>query len=217
MITPGACITAARKVGFTGNDLVIAVAIAMAGSGLNETYSERQPDGSIVYGLWRISSKETSLTVALSSGAWKDPTVNAGLANDVFRRKGWDGFPGVRPANTWLHVRFLTAYPVAAAAVGAQTAGAPVEKKIDEITGNVPDPLAATKSALGEGVAALRWLQDPQTWVRVSKIALGGALVLGSILILVQGAGAKVAAPVVGAVVGGKVKAAKSVMKGSSS
>lgn len=223
MIIPSTAITAARDAGWKSNkDLSIALALAMAGSGLNENFTERKSNGSMLYGLWRIPSTEYAYAPNFVSGSWRDPKVNATMARGIFDRGGgWKAFPGYSGDDAWLHARYLLLYSTAATAVAvnaptyevneaAEDAAEKVEEKVDSITGDA-------RAAIGEGVAALRWLQQPETWNRIAKIALGGALVLGSILILVQSNAARVAAPVLGAVTGPVGKVAKTAAKGASS
>lgn len=217
MVTPIAAVHLAQQVGWKDDDVVRAVAIAIASSGLNEESSERQPDGSINYGLWRISSKHQEFAGAFFTGAWKNPLINAGLAMDLYQRAGWQAFPAFRPGNNWLYARYLAAVPVAkAAALGTDVV-------LDPAVAVVKPPLDAAAEALGqasgeaatlanvarEGITALKWLQQPQTWVRIAQMGLGAALVIGGVMILVQGTAVAKALPLVGAAIGGKAKLAK--------
>jgi hypothetical protein len=85
---PGAAIAAAaaRAAGFTGADLLTAVAVAGAESGWRANATHLNADGSTDYGMWQINSSHATL---LASGDWQDPYSNARMAMGVFRSQGW--------------------------------------------------------------------------------------------------------------------------------
>lgn len=84
----------AAKAGFTGKDLSIAVAVALAESGGNpRAHNGKAPDDS--YGLWQINmlgsmgpERRKRFGIA-SNDELYDPTVNAKAAYSIWRQSGW--------------------------------------------------------------------------------------------------------------------------------
>lgn len=84
----------ARKAGFTGNDLNIAVAVAKAESGWNpNAHNSQPPDDS--YGLWQINmyqnlgpTRRKQFGIS-SNAALFDPATNAKAAHMVYQSSGW--------------------------------------------------------------------------------------------------------------------------------
>lgn len=81
---------AAKHAGFTGTDLLIAVAVAGAESGWNPTATNLNTDGSTDYGMWQINSVHADL---LASGDWRDPFANAAMAHRVWSDAGGSWAP----------------------------------------------------------------------------------------------------------------------------
>jgi hypothetical protein len=87
----------ASKAGFSGADLDIAVAVALAESGGVTT--AHNPDASTKdnsYGLWQINmysdlgpSRRKQFKLANNEQLF-DPTVNAHVAHEIFKQQGWD-------------------------------------------------------------------------------------------------------------------------------
>lgn len=87
----------ASKAGFSGNDLKIAVAVALAESGGNpRAHNAVPPDDS--YGLWQINMlgsmgperrKRFGIT---SNDALFDPEVNARAAHTIWQGSGWNAW-----------------------------------------------------------------------------------------------------------------------------
>lgn len=76
----------ARKAGFTGADIPIAVAVAFAESGGNPNSVNRaNRNGSVDYGLMQINSVHSAL---LRTGNWADPATNMRMAYRVFADAG---------------------------------------------------------------------------------------------------------------------------------
>lgn len=86
--------TYAKGAGFTGGDVDIAVAVAMAESGGDpHSHNSTPPDDS--YGLWQINMlgslgparrKEFGLQ---NNDELFDPVINARAANTIYKRSGW--------------------------------------------------------------------------------------------------------------------------------
>lgn len=102
-------IDAARKAGFTGEDLVTAGAVAAAESSLNPTATNRNRNGSVDHGLFQINDIHRSI---LAGGDWRDPYNNAQMARQVFADAGDSWSPWM----TWKHGSHRKFLPQARAA-----------------------------------------------------------------------------------------------------
>ena len=82
--SPGAVVAqAAHDAGFTGNDLVIAIAVAKAESGWQPSaISPRNADGTKDCGLWQINSIHRDL---LRKSSCSDPKANARMARQIWQ------------------------------------------------------------------------------------------------------------------------------------
>lgn len=107
----GVAAKAAARAGFTGHDLLVAVAVAGAESGWNPTATHLNDDGSTDYGTWQINSVHAEL---LAAGDWRDPYSNALMAHRVWADAGssWT------PWTTFTSGAYLTRLTSAAAAIG---------------------------------------------------------------------------------------------------
>jgi hypothetical protein len=83
---------AAARAGWTGQDLLIAVAIAGAESTWNPDAMNRNSNGSTDYGMWQINSVHVQV---LASGDWRDPYDNALMARKVWAEAGSSWTPWV--------------------------------------------------------------------------------------------------------------------------
>jgi hypothetical protein len=77
---------AARSAGFSGNDVAVAVAVALAESGGQTDVTHSNIDGSTDYGAWQINSVHPQI---LASGTWSNLSDNAKMAKAVFDGQGW--------------------------------------------------------------------------------------------------------------------------------
>lgn len=210
---------AAHDAGFPDGELVTAVAVSFAESGWNENATHRNNNGSVDYGLWQINSIHNF--PELTSGAWRDPAVNAHLAYQVWKGAGWNAWSTHKPTDPVGYARYTAAIPAAAAAVAAAgfpgavasgAAGAPGDV-LESGSGVAGDALSGAAAIAQKPLAVLDFLTQPDTWVRISKIVIGGVLVMAGAYLFVQSTTLKTVAPIAGSVVGlgGKVKAVKSV------
>jgi hypothetical protein len=76
---------AARRAGFAGADLVVAVAVAGAESGWVPDATNANTNGSTDFGLWQINSVHATI---LAGGDWRDPYDNARMAYRVWAEAG---------------------------------------------------------------------------------------------------------------------------------
>lgn len=75
--------------GFRGQDVTIAVAVALAESGGNPYAINVNVNHSVDHGLWQINDVNGD---ALAIGDWRDPATNARMARIVWNRQGWHGW-----------------------------------------------------------------------------------------------------------------------------
>jgi murein DD-endopeptidase MepM/ murein hydrolase activator NlpD len=105
--------TLAQNAGFTGNSLLIAVAIAQAESSFDTTATHTNTDGSVDRGLWQINSSNGYDATRLLS----DPAYNASAAYAIYR--AWNN-----TFNAWTTYTSgaYTAYTSGATVAGTGTA-----------------------------------------------------------------------------------------------
>lgn len=75
--------------GFAGDDVAIAVAVALAESGGNPYAVNVNVNHSVDHGVWQINDINAD---ALHLGDWRDPATNARMARIVWKRQGWQGW-----------------------------------------------------------------------------------------------------------------------------
>lgn len=170
--------------------LSMAVAIAMAESrGNPNAHNTKGRDDS--YGLWQINlhpGAHTTSELGISSpSALFDPVTNAKAMVQISHSgANW---------NPW------STYPLAAAAwLPAATPVVATFLANPSVASNYVDQAASTASdatgvgALAQGVTeavqaplkVLNWLTEPGTWVRISLLVLGGAMVIGGVIIFAK-------------------------------
>jgi hypothetical protein len=104
--SPGVVVAqAAKDAGFTGNDLVIAIAVAKAESGWKPGINNAglNSDGSTDYGLWQVNSGAHPNLI--KQGNWRNPASNARMARSI-----WSGCKCWRPwasYNAGKHQKFM--------------------------------------------------------------------------------------------------------------
>lgn len=206
----------AHQAGFPDSELVTAVAVAYAESTFNERATHRNSDGSTDYGLWQINSVHGFPEIA--SGAWADPATNARLAYQVWKGQGWNAWSTHKPSDTLGYARYLAAIPAAEAfvtvgvgpgAAAASTVRAPADA-VSSATGAAKDTGSVLLALAEEPLTVLKWFEQPDSWYRIARLVVGGALLIGGVYLLVT---SSIAKPVT--VPAGKVlNAAKTVAKG---
>lgn len=153
----------ARQAGFSGTDVPIAVAVALAESGGNpHAVNRNDTGGTQSFGLWQINSVHSSL---LASGDWRDPASNARMAFAVFQRQGW------RAWGVYNSKKYLLFLPRGTAAAGIT--------QIDP--GEVIDSLNPFDE-IGEIMADIKrgfdFVTDTKNWLRLGFIIGGSGLLL---------------------------------------
>lgn len=171
-LSPSGIAGAASVAGFTGSDLVTAVAIALAESSgetsvIGPLPSGKNTDGTSDYGLFQINSSHKAL---LATGNWKDPIANAKMAYSLYVGRGRN----FKDWTTYTSGAYLLHMP--AAQIGVNT-------KTNPSSGSVVagDTAAGTSSA-----SFLSNLTNAETWKRVGEILLGGILILIAVTGLIE-------------------------------
>jgi hypothetical protein len=156
-----------RGIGQTG-DLTVAVAVALAASG----GMVDQPGG-----------------LFAMSGAPADALGQAVAAHAKWATEGW-GWSAVHRSR-----RYLLFVPTAAVAVTAAGVAAIVSNPAGAVSGVLGEAaktlpgdsiLDTAKGGLAVLVKAGVWLGDRENWVRVSRVVLGGALIIGAAVVIAK-------------------------------
>lgn len=182
--------------GWTGSDLVTAVAVALAESGGN---SDALGDVALQTGTWGPSVglwQIRSLKAERGKGTVRDqdenlhPTSNARHAHQIWAEAG----NSFKPWSTWTNQSYRLY--VARAAKVAPTASA-------EGGGSGADvveqgPLQAAVDSVKMVARAGAWLTDPANVTRIVLVVVGGVLVVGGAVVLARPAVEQVAATVAG-------------------
>jgi hypothetical protein len=174
--------THAAAAGFRGADLQTSVAVALAESGGNPSarnLSSREDSR----GLWQINVRAHP---ELAANLY-DPATNARAARAVLRKQGW------RAWSVFTNGKFLLYMPTAGAAVksmpGGVDTGDPLADKaagaIDSAAGGVLDTGRSIVSVGQLMAKAGTWINDPRNWMRVMYVVLGGAMLVGALVVVV--------------------------------
>lgn len=178
----------AAAAGFQGADLRMAVAVAYAES-KGDTNAHNLTSREDSRGLWQINVRAHP---ELAANLY-DPATNARAARAVLRKQGWTAWSVYTNGRAMLYLPSVTA-AIAKTDLGNAIAGGIVDQSNP---GGVINEAVQTGNAIasvGQLVAkAGTWINDPRNWLRVIYVMLGGALVVGAMVIVV----APVAAPVV--------------------
>jgi lysozyme-like protein len=157
----------AKAAGFSGSDLPIAIAIALAESGGNPTATHKNNNGSTDYGLFQINSIHSDL---LGQNNWSDPAANARMAYSIFVQSN-------KTFNPWStyksgsYLRFLVRSRKAAPNASGNVPSGTLEIPATD------NPGAGTKSGLGALSAFGVFISDGHNYVRVGYFLAGFVLV----------------------------------------
>jgi hypothetical protein len=184
------------------------VAIALAESGGN-TDAHALTSREDSRGLWQINVRAHP---QYATSNLYDPAVNANAAKDVLARQGFGAW------SVWTGGKSLLYMPVAGAAVGSLPAGSKVSENpladpvgaaagpVGNVVGGVKDVAASAGNAVELAQKAGTWISNPQNMLRVLYVILGGALLVGALVVVVAPVASEVAGGVAGQVVKGAVK-----------
>lgn len=187
--------------------IAMAVAIAEAESGGNpNAHNPKGRDNS--YGLWQINMKaHTTAELGISSNeALYDPVTNARAMVRISKSGSswspWTTYP-LRAAAYLPPATAATAAFLANPSTAAQYAVAGTQA-VTDATG--VGQLASTVSeAVQTPLRVVNWLTEPGTWIRIALFALGGAMVIGGVLVFVRPATEAAAGKVMNVLPVGKV------------
>lgn len=112
LVTPTQIANYAAAAGFSGTDLAIAVAIALAESSGNTTATHKNNNGSVDYGLWQINSVHSDLLNA----SWSNGAANARMAYAIYSAAG-NRFTDWVTYNSGAYTLYMPQAVVGAAAV----------------------------------------------------------------------------------------------------
>jgi hypothetical protein len=190
VLTPAQIAQWAVQAGFKGNDLAVAVAIAMAESSGHIDAKNINIDGSTDLGIWQINTVHADL-LARYPQWWS--VENADMAFSLYQSKGGK-FTDWVTYNTGAYQLYMSQAKQAAASPDTgNVIGGPGDTKTVNVIPGV-DSIASSLSAFATGFAAVaQWMGDVHNWERVGLVLIGGALVVGA---LVMVAGESVSGPV---------------------
>lgn len=158
---------AAAAGGFSGNDQIIAVAVALAESGGNASATHKNSNGTTDYGLMQINSVHSAL---IASGTWSNPTDNMRMAKSVKDSSGWTAW------TTYKTGAYLIYYSRAAAAVKSAPKGTAPTTITTEPVGFTP----------GAGLAPLanffKFLTSPDSWRRIGFMVVGSLMIIFALM-----------------------------------
>lgn len=172
--------------------LAQATAIALAESGGNErAHNAVAPDDS--YGLWQINmygelgpARRTQFGIASNDALYDIGTNARAMAAISSNGTNWG------PWSTYKGTRYWFFYPAAlgaaSAALAARGAG-----QVADAAGAAVEPVTDVASSAVEAAVGLKkaaaWLSDRRNWFRVSKVVVGGLLVVNGAAVLAGVAG----------------------------
>jgi len=174
---------AAIDAGFTPAQALTAVQIAYHESGFSAGATNRNSNGSVDYGLWQINSVHGF--PELKTQQWRDPATNARLAKKVYDKQGWNAWSvyknGKYKSSNLVNSLAEKAIRVAASERGVSEQGDTTPW--DRAVGAVGEAAEGVTSVAETPIRALTFLMRPDTWVRISQIIGGGALIIGGVII----------------------------------
>jgi Lysozyme like domain len=198
-IPPAEVAQYASAAGFRDQELVIAVAIALAesgaapvgGSGGNaNAHNDRGEDSR---GLWQINVS-SSANPDLKGMNLYDPATNAKAAMIIKQRQGWMAWSVFRPDRGAKYLLFMPKAGVAVQSMSTRfrTSDNPLNDPLGAGTDVVEssEVLADAGRAIGQGVSlaakAGTFLMDPQNWLRIVYVGVGVAMIVGGLLIIAK-------------------------------
>lgn len=180
----------ARDAGFSQGQAVTMTAIALAESGGETTAVNRSnSNGTIDVGLWQINSVH-----GYSESAMKDPFQNAKAAKAIHARQSYGAWTVYKKGtyNKYLP-EALKAAPSGGTSISSILSGLrTLASAGDDVAGAVPGQLAeltGAKAAMGALDLVARagtWITNPQNWLRIVYVVVGGALVVGALVMVTK-------------------------------
>ena len=179
-LTSGEIAGHAARAGFSGADLAMAIAVALAESGGNPT-AHHLTSREDSRGLWQINVRAHP---EFANSNLYDPATNARAAKAVLNKQGWGAWSVYTNGRALLYLPGATA--VAAQNRGGNAvAGAIVDQS--NPGGVINEAVSAGNAIASVGQLAAKagtWINNSQNWVRIMYVVLGGALVIGALVIV---------------------------------
>lgn len=192
----------AAAAGFTGNDIVVAVAVAKQESGFRSDAAN-----SCCVGLWQINLKAHNQT----ADKMKNPMSNALVAYQVWKAAGgwctsgsaaahscnpWQGYGANQPGSSWQQALKTgqDAYAkIIAAGIGSDVLSGKSSSDAEQLLkskglncvgvdilggGGIPNPLDAAGAVVAAFNRIGAWITNPDNLMRIFKVIAGGAIIL---------------------------------------
>lgn len=178
---------AAIKAGFQVADLPTAVAVSFSENTSRNPQKISAPnaDRSRDYGLWQINSAAHA-DLFNAHPNWWDPQENAAMALAVFQGAGWNAWTEHSNGRYKTHQGEADAALKAAASdigTGAISGATGAVSGAFDAMGAIANAVAAIAQSIFKAGA---WIANPHNWVRASLVGLGGALVVGALVIVAK-------------------------------
>lgn len=197
-LNPAQIAGVAAAAGWTGKDLIIAVAVALAESSGNINATHINADGSVDRGLWQLNNR-TVPDVGGVNGIIFDPKVNASFAYKLWETRGWQPWSTYNNGDYKQHLQ--------AATDAVQHPEQPIVSIGDKIANSATSTFDAMASlakavvSIAQGfVKGIAWISNSDNWVRVAQVVLGGALLVMALNVVARPLVNQAAAPIVNVV-----------------
>lgn len=178
----------ARTSGFASlNDIITAVAIALAEAGGEIAATHTNLNGTVDYGVWQINSIHTNLFDQYPEW-WT--ISNGAMAYAVFQGSGWKAWTTYTSGAYQLYMgRARAAATNASAPAGTDlSADSTVAGQDSTRTETIIpgfDSVAQSFSSFATSIAAVSaWISDVHNWERIGLVVVGGALIVGALIVV---------------------------------
>jgi hypothetical protein len=174
----------AAQSGWRGNDLDIAIAVALAESGGDtQSHNDKPPDDS--YGLWQINMLGSMGTDRLKQFGLSaktdlfDPKTNGRVAHSIQSSSGWGQWTTYTRGD---YQEFMNRAKSAVASTDMNTLlSKTLAGGITAGGSGIASGLISTGQIFSQISNAFTWLFTPSNWLRIIEIGLGAALLIGGV------------------------------------
>ena len=161
----------------------IATAVALAESDGRLDATHKNGDGTTDYGLYQINSVHADV-IAAHGGLWYSPIFNTQMAHDIWRSAGGS----FSPWSTYKSGAYKSHMDIAKQAVQNSDAVATdignkdgSQTKYDNPIANLANGVIGVAQSIFKGAA---WMAKPHNWGRVAVTMVGGALIIGGLVVM---------------------------------